>query len=72
MTSNLTYQKDYTVFQDSYQLVLPLNLNGLVPEDDSVRLLSLFLALGYNINKLHAKIQTGRLGHQLHPVKEAA
>lgn len=40
MTSNLTYQKDYTVFQDSYQLVLPLNLNGLVPEDDSVRLLS--------------------------------
>lgn len=40
MTSNLKYQKDYTAFQDSYQLVLPLNLEGLIPDDDSVRLLS--------------------------------
>ena len=40
MSSNLRYQKDYTTFLDSYQLVLPLNLDGLVPENDSVRLLS--------------------------------
>jgi transposase len=37
---NLKYQKNYTEFHDNYQLVLPLNLEGLVPEDDSVRLLS--------------------------------
>lgn len=32
--------KDYTEFQDTYQLVLPLNLEGLIPNDESVRLLS--------------------------------
>ena len=40
MTSNQTYRKDYTEFQDTYQLVLPLNLEGLIPNDESVRLLS--------------------------------
>ena len=30
----------YTEFNETYQLVLPLSLEGLVPEDDSVRLLS--------------------------------
>lgn len=40
MTSKLKYQKDYTELGDSYQLVLPLSLEGLVPEDESVRLLS--------------------------------
>ena len=30
------------------------------------------LCLGYNINKLHAKIQNGRLGKHLHPIKESA
>ena len=40
MTSKLKYQKDYTEFQDTYQLVLPLNLEGLIPKDESVRLLS--------------------------------
>ncbi len=34
------YHKNYTEFGDPYQLVLPLNLEGLVPDDDSVRLLS--------------------------------
>ncbi len=34
------YKKNYTEFNDGYQLVLPLNLEGLIPEDDSVRLLS--------------------------------
>lgn len=40
MTSTKKYHKNYTEFQDTYQLVLPLNLEGLIPEDESVRLLS--------------------------------
>ena len=40
MTSNLKYIKNYTELGETYQLVLPLCLEGLVPEDDSVRLLS--------------------------------
>lgn len=40
MTIKKSYQKDYTEFQDTYQLVLPLNMEGLIPKDESVRLLS--------------------------------
>ena len=40
MTNNLLYTKNYTAFGEPYQLVLPLNLEDLVPDDDSVRLLS--------------------------------
>ena len=40
MTSNLKHTKDYTELGATYQLVLPLSLEGLVPDDDSVRLLS--------------------------------
>jgi transposase len=40
MRLNEKYQNNYTSFQDSYQLVLPLYLDNLIPEDDSVRLLS--------------------------------
>ena len=40
MTINPKYHKNYTEFGEPYQLVLPLNLEGLVPDDDSVRLLS--------------------------------
>ena len=40
MTNKLKYHKNYTEFGEPYQLVLPLNLEGLVPDDDSVRLLS--------------------------------
>ena len=40
MSSNSIYHKNYTEFGEPYQLVLPLNLEGLVPDDDSVRLLS--------------------------------
>ena len=32
----------------------------------------LFLCLGYNINKLHNKIQNDRVGIQLHELKECA
>ena len=40
MTSNSKYTKNYTELGATYQLVLPLSLEGLVPDDDSVRLLS--------------------------------
>ena len=40
MSSNSKYHKNYTEFGEPYQLVLPLNLEGLIPDDDSVRLLS--------------------------------
>ena len=40
MTKYIKYHKNYTEFGEPYQLVLPLNLEGLVPDDDSVRLLS--------------------------------
>lgn len=32
----------------------------------------LFLCMGYNINKLHSKIQNERIGQQLHPIKDIA
>lgn len=40
MSSNLKYHKNYTELGETYQLVLPLCLEGLIPDDDSVRLLS--------------------------------
>ena len=40
MTKYQNYQKKYTGFGDAYQPVLPLEMEGLIPEDDSVRLLS--------------------------------
>ena len=40
MTSNLLHHKNYTELGETYQLVLPLCLEGLIPEDESVRLLS--------------------------------
>ena len=36
-------QKDYTQNSDGYQLKLPLNIETIIPEDDSVRLLSQFV-----------------------------
>ncbi len=40
MPINLKYTKNYTELGESYQLVLSLSLEGLIPEDESVRLLS--------------------------------
>lgn len=34
------YQTDYTINQANYQLVMPLNLEVVIPENDSVRLVS--------------------------------
>ena len=36
-------QKDYTLNQSGYQLKLPLELDAVIPENDSVRLLSQFV-----------------------------
>jgi len=38
-TKNIT-QKDYTIYGGNYQLKLPLNIEYIIPKDDSVRLLS--------------------------------
>ncbi|QNO13724.1 IS1182 family transposase [Alkalicella caledoniensis] len=47
-----TQHSYYTRFNGSYQLVLPLNLETLIPEDDSVRLLSQILE-GLNYQGLY-------------------
>lgn len=36
-------QKDYTLNAEGYQLKLPLSIETIIPEDDSVRLLSQFV-----------------------------
>lgn len=35
--------KDYTRFPQNYQLILPLDIEHLIPDDDSVRLLSQYI-----------------------------
>ncbi len=52
MSTTKLYNKNYTEFNRSYQLVLPLNYEVLIPEDDSVRLLSQILE-GLNYKKLY-------------------
>ena len=43
MTKKLILQKNYTLNQSEYQLKLPLELETIIPENDSVRLLSQFV-----------------------------
>ena len=43
MNKNFILQKDYTLYGNNYQLVLPLDLGCIIPADDSVRLLSQFI-----------------------------
>lgn len=43
MRTLFTLHKDYTLFGGNEQLVLPLNLEIMIPSDDSVRLLSQFI-----------------------------
>ncbi len=60
MQKTKLYNKNYTEFDGYYQLVLPLNFEMLIPEDDSVRLLSHILE-GLNYEKLYrAYSSTGR------------
>ncbi|CAG9701862.1 hypothetical protein CNEO_10333 [Clostridium neonatale] len=47
-----SYNKNYNEFNDNYQLILSLNLENLIPEDDSVRLLSHVLE-GLDYTKLY-------------------
>lgn len=54
------HEKNYTELNQGYQLFLPLSLEGLIPEDDSVRLLSHILE-GLNYTELYkAYSSTGR------------
>jgi transposase len=54
------HNKNYFEFHAEYQLVLPFSLEGLIPEDDSVRLLSHILE-GLDYTKLYkAYSSTGR------------
>ena len=43
MTKHINLQKNYTENSDGYQLKLPLNIETIIPEDDSVQLLSQFV-----------------------------
>ena len=43
MTKHINLQKNYSENLDGYQLKLPLNIETIIPEDDSVRLLSQFV-----------------------------
>ncbi len=60
MNKKLIQHKNYTEFNGYYQLVLPLDFEVLIPEDDSVRLLSHILE-ELNYTKLYkAYSSTGR------------
>ena len=43
MRTPILLHKDYTLNEEGYQLKLPLNLETIIPADDSVRLLSQFV-----------------------------
>ncbi len=43
MSKHINLQKNYSLNQGGYQLKLPLNIETIIPEDDSVRLLSQFV-----------------------------
>ena len=43
MAKHINLQKNYSLNQSGYQLKLPLNIETIIPEDDSVRLLSQFV-----------------------------
>jgi transposase len=58
--NNLTLQKDYTIDGQEYQLVLPMNVEVLIPRNESVRLLSK-VTEGLDYSKLmQAYSQKGR------------
>lgn len=43
MTEHINLQKNYSLNQGEYQLKLPLNIETIIPKDDSVQLLSPFV-----------------------------
>jgi transposase len=66
MLINKSYIKNYNEFNDNFQLILPLNLENLIPEYDSVRLLS------HVLEGLDYKIQNERTQNHLHELKATA
>ena len=52
MQINKSYIKNYNEFDDDFYLILPLNLENLILEDDSLRLLSHVLE-GLDCRKLY-------------------
>lgn len=52
MIKNNNIQVDYTIFGDNYQFKLPLNIDYIIPKDDSVRLLSQIVE-ELNLEKLY-------------------
>ena len=52
-------QKDYSLICNGYQLKLPLNIETIIPTDDSVRLLSQFVE-EMNLTALYATYQRNR------------
>ena len=53
MTKHINLQKNYTEFSGGYQLKLPLNIETIIPKDDSVRLLSQFVE-GMDLTDLYS------------------
>ena len=53
MTKHIKLYKNYSLNQSGYQLKLPLNLETIIPEDDSVRLLSQFVE-GMDLTDLYS------------------
>ena len=53
--------KDYTEFQDYYQLKIPFELDVVIPKEDSVRLLSQFIE-GMDLSELYATYSRMRKG----------
>ena len=43
MSINNILHKNYILTQEFYQLKLPLDIDGIIPDNDSVRLLSQFV-----------------------------
>ena len=59
LLKTLKLQKDYSLFCSGYQLKLPLNLETVIPSDDSVRLLSQFVE-EMDLTALYATYQRNR------------
>ncbi len=53
MTKNINLQKNYNGYYNGYQLKLPLNIEIIIPEYDSVRLLSQFVE-GMDLTDLYS------------------
>ena len=53
MRKPIFLHKNYTLNEGGYQLKLPLNLETIIPEDDSVRLLSQFVE-GMDLTDLYS------------------